>query len=153
MIVPVEERARLIEVFGLEKTGVVEVYNQEVRTDGFRYEDLAPITHEAMIEYVGSDGSESFPRLWELTVAKARYEVSNPLPMSFNPELIAEDVVEKQEETLQEYEKTDVVLEKVDETPGHNFEPTFEVDKSEDAEVLANETIHAKKRGRPSTKG
>lgn len=157
MIVPREERLHLVEVFGLERTGVVEVRDQDVITDGYTYDDLSRITREAMIEYVDSDGNDSFPRLWELTTAKARSDV-NPaiilnIPDGAMMHVVApsqEEQIEQQEKVLKEYEKTDVVLQTVSDAPGHDFEPVLEVNKSEDAEVLANQTVHAKKRGRPA---
>ena len=62
--------------FGLTRTGASEIYGDELIKDGFSVEDLAPLTEEAMAEYVGS--METLPRLWELTVAKA-YSILNPI--------------------------------------------------------------------------
>lgn len=144
MLVPREERLRLAEVFELGKTGITEVRDQEVVTDGYNADDLSVITAERMASYVGSE--ESFPRLWELTVAKAKHEVHPPVGKleSEGGGLVIRDI-ESQEETLQQYEKTDVVLEKVSDASSDNFEPTLEVDKSQDAEVLAKENVHANK--------
>lgn len=144
MLVPREERLRLAEVFELGKTGITEVRDQEVITDGYNADDLSVITSERMAEYVGSE--ESFPRLWELSVAKARSEVNPPVGIleSENGGIVIKDI-QKQEQALQEYEKTDVVLEKVGDASSDNFEPVLEVDKNEDAEVLAKATVHANK--------
>jgi len=72
-----EERMRLVEVFGVEQTGVCEVRDNVVISDGYRFEDLATITAQKMAEYVGSE--DTFPRLWELTCAKVRFELNPPV--------------------------------------------------------------------------
>lgn len=77
MMLGKDERDRLAHVFKIEATGITEVRDNEVLTDGFKYEDLAGITKEKMTEYVGSE--ESYPRLWELTVAKVRSELHPPV--------------------------------------------------------------------------
>lgn len=77
MLVDPEIRLRLVTVFELGKTGITEVRDQEVITDGYNADDLSVITSGRMAAYVGSE--ESFPRLWELSVAKARSEVNPPV--------------------------------------------------------------------------
>lgn len=77
MALPLDERAHLANVFSVEKTGVTEVRDNVVISDGYRYEDLFAITAQKMIDYVGS--TETFPRLWELTCAKARFELHPPV--------------------------------------------------------------------------
>ena len=74
MLLSYEERNHLAKVFNMEKTGVTEVKDNQVITDGYRYEDLGAITRDKMIEYVGSE--DTFPRLWELTCAKVKFELT-----------------------------------------------------------------------------
>ena len=87
-----EERTLLAEHFELVPNGTTHVMNEEVISDGYTYEDLSGISAEKMEAFVGS--SESFPRLWELTVAKAR-SILNP-PMG----VIAGQVKEVSEEVI-----------------------------------------------------
>lgn len=77
MVLPVEERAVLAEAFGLVRNGISEIRNEEVISDGYSADDLARITKQGMEEWVGAP-EESFSRLWELTVAKARYVLNPP---------------------------------------------------------------------------
>lgn len=83
MLVDREQRNHLAKVFGLVKTGVAEIKDQDVISDGFSQEDLKEITEARMIEYVGS--TDSFPRLWELTVAKAKSELNPPIGVIAKP--------------------------------------------------------------------
>lgn len=76
MLVPYEERMVLVEHFDITKSGVTEIRNEEVLTDGYTNDDLAAITAERMAAFVGSE--EPFMRLWELTVAKAHSIVNPP---------------------------------------------------------------------------
>lgn len=71
-----EIRTHLASVFDLTRNGASEIRDDYVVSDGYTYEDLAPITGVAMATYVGSE--ETFGRLWELTVAKAHYELNPP---------------------------------------------------------------------------
>lgn len=77
MLLSHEERNHLAEVFDVKKTGVSEVRDNQLISDGYRFEDLAVITREKMAEYVGSE--DTFPRLWELTCAKAQFELNPPV--------------------------------------------------------------------------
>ncbi len=74
---PRETRHHLVKVFGLVPNGIAEIRDQIVISDGYTNSDLERITKEKMAEYVGS--TESFPRLWELTLAKVKYELHPPL--------------------------------------------------------------------------
>lgn len=76
---PTDVRDEIAREFDLKRTGIREVRDQDVVSDGFKQEDLNEITEERMEKYVGS--KETFPRLWELTIAKAK-SVINP-PMHF----------------------------------------------------------------------
>lgn len=82
MSLPVEIREHLAKTFGIERNGIREIRDQTVISDGFKQEDLLGFTASKMAEYVGSE--EPFPRLWELTIAKAKYELNPPLPISNN---------------------------------------------------------------------
>jgi hypothetical protein len=139
IILPREERDVLIQEFSLVRTGVTEVRDSTVVSDGYSYDDLAAITAEKMAEFVAPNEVEeamkdSFPRLWELTVAKARSIVNPPIAeiVSENGEMVADELppaptieedpkIKAQEEQLQQYEKSDVTLETVVEEPGHDF--------------------------------
>ncbi len=75
-----EIRVHLVKVFNLTATGIAEIRDQSVISDGYSNSDLDKITAAKMAEYVGSN--ESFPRLWELTLAKVHYELHPPLDFS-----------------------------------------------------------------------
>lgn len=70
---PKDIRDRLIEVFNIPRTGVPEVRDTTLISDGVTNTDLIAITEDGMIHYVGSRAP--FMRLWELSVAKAKSEV------------------------------------------------------------------------------
>lgn len=80
---PKEIREHLMKVFGIVRTGISEVRDMVLISDGVTNTDLLNVTSEKMAEYVGS--VESFSRLWELSVAKARYEL-NPPPIEIGGE-------------------------------------------------------------------
>jgi hypothetical protein len=63
------------------RTGVAEVRDQAIVSDGITNDDLKIITSERMAEYTGSTGS--YNQLWITTVSKANYEL-NPPPMDLN---------------------------------------------------------------------
>lgn len=74
---PKEVRNHLVKVFGLTRSGVTEVVDQTVVSDGHSVEDLMGITLEKMVVYIGSE--ETFGRAWELTLAKTHSELHPPL--------------------------------------------------------------------------
>ncbi len=76
---PKETREHLKKVFGIQATGVAEIIDQTVVSDGVTNANLQVITAERMAEYVGS--TESFLRLWELTIAKVKYELHPPIEL------------------------------------------------------------------------
>lgn len=76
---PRETRQHLVKVFGLIPNGIAEIRDQSVVSDGYTNSDLERITAEKMAEYVGS--TESFSRLWELTLSKVKYELNPPMVM------------------------------------------------------------------------
>jgi hypothetical protein len=80
MHLPREERLVLADHFKLVRTGITEVKDQTVITDGYTTADLSVITAEAMAEFVGSSVVDtSFTRLWEITCAKAHSIVNPPV--------------------------------------------------------------------------
>lgn len=86
---PKPTRIHLAKVFGLIPNGIAEIRDQVVISDGYTNDDLSKITAPKMAEYVGS--TESFSRLWELTLAKVRYEL-NP-PINLEEEIKREQVI------------------------------------------------------------
>lgn len=74
---PKEIREYLSRMWDLPRSGISEIRDQEVVSDGHTYEDLAVITLQKMTEYIGSE--ESFARAWELTCMKAHYELHPPV--------------------------------------------------------------------------
>lgn len=75
---PHEFRVKLAAVFGITKTGISEVRDQTLISDGTTMDDLKVITKEAMAEYTGSDPEDSFSHLWEVTLSKVKYELHPP---------------------------------------------------------------------------
>lgn len=75
MELPHEIRLQLAKDFELVKSKGTEVIDRNVVSDGYTTADLAKITKAKMEEYVGS--TAEFPRLWEITVAKAK-SIVNP---------------------------------------------------------------------------
>ena len=94
MLVPKAERDYIAEVFSLTRAGITEVKDQEVITDGYTANDLAGITLEKMTVFIGSE--ETFPRAWELTVAKAHSVINPPVG------IIASKVAEIEQEIKHE---------------------------------------------------
>lgn len=72
-----ELREHLAKVFNVQTSGITEIFNEELRSDGRTYDDLAVITKAKMEEYIGSE--ETFLRAWEITVAKAYSELHPPV--------------------------------------------------------------------------
>ena len=72
-------RMHLIKVFAIPgPSGITEVVDQTVVSDGYKQDDLNAITLEKMMQYIGQDEPLSFSRMWELTVQKAEFEL-NPI--------------------------------------------------------------------------
>lgn len=74
---PRDIRDHLTTVFGIVKTGIAEIRDQTVISDGVTNDNLAVISAEKMEEYVGS--KEEFHKLWQLTVSKAKFELHPPI--------------------------------------------------------------------------
>lgn len=72
-----EVKLHLMKVFGIVRTGVTEIRDTTLVSDGFTTEDLMAITLDKMNAYIGS--TETFPRAWELTLAKIHSELHPPL--------------------------------------------------------------------------
>jgi hypothetical protein len=92
MLLPVEKRRHLAHVFSVQKTGISEIRDSDVISDGHTNDDLSVITAEAMEAYVGS--SETFPRLWELTIAKCHSELNPPIGIIVSPGTKNEEVID-----------------------------------------------------------
>lgn len=85
-----ELRDHIANVFEVGRTGISEVRDETVVSDGRTFDDLAAITKEKMCAYVGSE--ENFLRAWELTVAKATYELHPPVGTIGNATVVAPQV-------------------------------------------------------------
>ena len=70
-------REHLSKVFSIPQSGITEIRDDMVLSDGKTNGDLSAINEFKMSEYVGS--KESYPRLWELTLAKCKYELDPPV--------------------------------------------------------------------------
>ncbi len=92
---PKQVREHLAKAFSMNRTGITEIRDQTVISDGYSNTDLEAITSERMKAYVGesSESTVSFARLWELTLAKAHYELNPPVMT------IGEDTVEAPKST------------------------------------------------------
>jgi hypothetical protein len=84
MFVPKDQRDHLVNVFGIKRTGVSEIKNEEIISDGYSNADLEGITKEKMEEYIGSE-VDSFHRAWEVTLSKCRGELEEE-PQDINKE-------------------------------------------------------------------
>lgn len=71
-----EVRDYIALMWKIPQSGITEIRDQYVISDGHTYEDLVVITLEKMCEYIGSE--ESFARAWEITCAKAYSELHPP---------------------------------------------------------------------------
>ena len=85
-------RQHLAKVFGLVPTGIAEIRDQTVVSDGYTNSDLERINGTKMSEYVGG-GAETFARLWELTLAKVKYELNPPIDLN-PPSALSQSPVE-----------------------------------------------------------
>lgn len=74
---PKETKEELIKVFGIQRTGVTEIVDQRVVSDGYTEKDLEVISLDKMNEYIGSH--ETFVRAWEITLAKIYSELHPPV--------------------------------------------------------------------------
>lgn len=77
MLLDKETRIHLAKHFNIPVSGVTEIRDQELITDGRTMADLEALSLQAMCEYVGSQ--ETFGRAFELTIAKAHSELHPPV--------------------------------------------------------------------------
>jgi len=85
---PKDVRNQLVNIFGLQRTGISEIRDQTVISDGYCNADLEGITKEKMAEYTGFPLTESFMHLLEKTLAKVQSDL--------HPELkVAEETLTK----------------------------------------------------------
>lgn len=141
MLAPREIREHLAEVFNVNKSGITEIVDQTVKTDGRTSEDLAVITGDAMAKYVGS--VESFGRLWELSLAKAKYELNPPIAI-VKPIAAVLDVATPEEEKISM--PVNIILEDADKIVA----VTGDADVSH--ETVSQETLPAKPKKNASKK-
>ena len=73
MALPKEVKVHLAKVFGLSPTGITEVRDNTVVSDGYTIDDLRKISRENMCNYIGSE--ETFLRAWEITLSKVHTEL------------------------------------------------------------------------------
>jgi hypothetical protein len=78
---PRDVREHLVTIFKIGKSGVSEVKDMEVVSDGRTDEDLSVITLEAMNKYIGSVETD-FDKAWDITVSKAIYELHPPVAIN-----------------------------------------------------------------------
>lgn len=78
MLLDREVRLHLVDVFNIRRSGVIEIRDQTVVTDGYTLEDLDAITQEAMARYIGSDMG-SFMRMWDVTISRANFDMHPPI--------------------------------------------------------------------------
>lgn len=95
-----ELRDYISQVFKVPLSGVTEVRDQEVISDGHTYDDLKVITLDAMCDYIGSQ--ETFARAWELTCAKAHSELHPPVGVIKSKQEIADEVNAKIPDPIEE---------------------------------------------------
>lgn len=72
-----ELRDYLAAMWKIPQSGITEIRDQDVLSDGHTYDDLKIITLDLMSEYIGS--RETFARAWEITCAKAYSELHPPI--------------------------------------------------------------------------
>lgn len=90
---PQETRNHLAKAFDIPRTGITEIRDQTVVSDGHTNTDLEAVTADKMAAYVGSPlGTLSFSRLWEITLSKVKYELHPPM-LEIQPNGLITDVV------------------------------------------------------------
>lgn len=99
-------RVHLAKVFDIPRSGISEVRDMTLVSDGHTNEDLKAITLEKMNEYIGSE--ETYPRAWEITLSKVNYELNPPVQIhpTTEPNMVADEVEELPEVTQEKDEKT-----------------------------------------------
>lgn len=103
MALPKNVRHHLVEIFDIKRSGITEIRDQEVISDGTTNNDLGEITLEKLNEYIGS--VETFPRAWEITLMKVHSEL-NPPTIEIGVGTIEKELPEIKEELNEESIKT-----------------------------------------------
>lgn len=101
MLLDKDIRIYLATVFEIPMTGVREIIDDRIISDGHSNADLMAITLEKMTSYIGSE--ETFPRAWEITCSKAKGELhpainlqQETFPMADEPK---DDIIETKTKT------------------------------------------------------
>jgi hypothetical protein len=97
MMVPKHEREIIAEGLSLSRTGISEIRDQEIISDGYSNDDLANVTEAVMLDWVGGSDDKNFNRLWELTVAKAHFIAHPPIGV-ITPKKEEEEIIVIEEE-------------------------------------------------------
>jgi hypothetical protein len=101
MLLDKATRSYLVNVFEIPMTGIREIIDDRVISDGYSNKDLEAITLEKMIAYIGSE--ETFPRAWEITCTKASKELNPPvIQMADEPKEIIETNTKTNDSTKKE---------------------------------------------------
>jgi hypothetical protein len=79
MALPKETKNHLIKVFGIPKSGITEIRDQDVVSDGYTSADLEAINLDKMCEYIGS--RETFGRAWEITLMRVKSDLNPPMEL------------------------------------------------------------------------
>lgn len=74
MLLPKEQRLKLMEVFDIKRTGPSEIYDNQVVSDGCTADDLSGITLEKMNEFNRAEDM-TFPVAWQRTCMNLIEEV------------------------------------------------------------------------------
>ena len=80
---PLEIRTYLSQMWKIPYSGVTEIRDQTVLSDGHSYDDLKRVDLETMNTYIKSE--ETFGRAWELTCARAYSDLHPPEKMIQKP--------------------------------------------------------------------
>jgi len=147
MQVPHEERQVLVRDFNLPKTGISEIRDQDVISDGYSKDDLSRINVATMSEYVGSPETESFSRLWELTCAKAHAEANPPMGVigtqeeadTLNESIVKVDEAKVQEAPI-EVKVEDATLTKTEAKEEVSINKSNGVQKNETKKAISEES-------------
>lgn len=105
---PKETRAKIADLFGMKKSGGVEVFNgpngPEVRSDGYSYSDLAAITVERMQQITGSTSDNFYALFKKIVLLVDEESVSVVSVHDAAIEEIEEAILENVEKDMEESE-------------------------------------------------
>ena len=103
MLLDKELRDYLAQIFHIEISGIIEIRDQTVVTDGRTMNDLAVITIERMEHFAGEiegvSEEDKFARLWNLVISKAKYELHPPIDISPKDDVLSDDNLKKPNDT------------------------------------------------------